>query len=184
MTRGASSLIPQSDLSPYMDSTNLLEAKATRIYPFSAEQVFNAWLDPKAVGSWMFGPAIREEEVVSIDIDPRVGGAFSFLVNRGNRIIDHVGTYQKIEKPYHLEFDWGVKGMSDSSRVKVTIAPYEQGCKLELVHYLQPAWAEYLQRSIDGWSQMLDVLERSMHSPLLPHGASRAFKGNNRKGAQ
>jgi len=155
-------LSPQSDLNLCMETTNLLEAKATHIYPFSAERVFNAWLEPKAVGSWMFGPAIREEEVVSIDIDARVGGVFSFLVNRGNQVIDHIGTYKKIERPNCLEFDWGVKGMADNSRVSVTIVPHEQGCKLDLVHYLQPAWADYLQRSIDGWSQMLEALEKSL----------------------
>ena len=145
-----------------MNATNLLEAKASHIYPFSAERVFDAWLEPKAVGSWMFGPAIREEEVVSIEIDPREGGAFSFLVNRGNKVIDHVGTYRKIERPTRLEFDWGVKGMSDNSRVTVAIHGHHSGCKLELVHYLQPAWIDYLQRSIDGWNQMLNVLESAL----------------------
>lgn len=145
-----------------MESTQLLEAKASHIYPYTAEQVFNAWLDPKSVGNWMFGPAVRQEEVVSIDIDPHVGGAFSFLVNRGNQIIDHVGTYLVIDKPGRLEFNWGVKGMSDSSRVTVEISDHESGCKLDLVHFLEPAWAEYLQRSIDGWNHMLDVLESAL----------------------
>lgn len=142
-----------------MSCANHLEAKASHLYSCSADRVFDAWLDPQSVGQWMFGPAVRDENVVSIDIDPRVGGAFSFLVSRGNQVIDHIGTYAKIEKPNRLEFDWGVKGMSDNSRVTVTITPNDSGCRLDLVHYLNPAWAEYLQRSVDGWSHMLKVLD-------------------------
>ena len=110
----------------------------------------------------MFGPAIRDEEVVSIEIDGKVGGAFSFLVRRGNQVIDHIGTYAVIDRPSRLEFDWGVKGMKDSSRVAVSIHPHDNGCKLELIHYLHPDWAEYLQRSIEGWAQMLEVLDRHL----------------------
>lgn len=108
----------------------------------------------------MFGPAVREEEIVSIETDPRNGGAFSFLVNRNNQVIDHIGTYATIERPSRLEFDWGVKGMSDSSRVSIWIQPHERGCNLDLVHYLDPAWKDYLQRSVEGWGKMLTALDR------------------------
>ncbi len=149
-----------------MSSLSHLEARASHIYSSSREQVFDAWLNPAAIGNWMFGPAVREEEVVSIDIDPCEGGEFSFLVNRGNQVIDHIGTYAKIDRPSRLEFDWGVKGMSDSSRVAITIEPHDRGCKLDLVHYLDPAWGEYLDRSVAGWGNMLAVLEKHLSAGI------------------
>lgn len=47
----------------------------------------------------MFGPRLREEEILWIVVDARVGGAFSFLVRRGEMAIDYVGTYQHLERP-------------------------------------------------------------------------------------
>jgi len=139
-----------------------LEAKVSHIYKAPAAKVFDAWLDAEMCSKWMFGPAIRDEEVVSIEIDPRVGGAFSFLVKRDTLVVDHIGTYLKIEKPKRLEFNWGVKGMSDSSKVTVEIAPHDSGCELTLVHELEPAWIDYLQRCKDGWSLMLAALEKAL----------------------
>ena len=143
-----------------MNAPNILEAKVKRTFAAKPDKVFNAWLDPKLIGQWMFGPNIRDEVVVSIEVDARPGGAFSFLVQRDHLVVDHVGSYLKIEKPKHLSFTWGVKGMSDSSKVLVDIAAHDKGCELTLVHELHPDWKDYLQRSIDGWGQMLDALAK------------------------
>ena len=143
-----------------MNNPATLEARVSYVFKAPAEKVFTAWLDPVMVGQWMFGPAVREEEVVSIEIDPKPGGAFSFLVKRDTLVVDHIGTYIKIEQPKYLEFNWGVKGMSDNSIVRVEIIPHDSGCELILVHELNPAWHEYLQRCKDGWLSMLLALAK------------------------
>ena len=38
------------------------------------ERVYDAWLDPALLGSWMFGPRFRDEELISIPVDARLGG--------------------------------------------------------------------------------------------------------------
>ncbi len=139
-----------------------LNATITHKFDASPERVFDAWLNPEMVGKWMFGSEIRDEEIVSIDIDPKPGGEFSFLVNRQNTVIDHIGTYLVIERPKRLEFKWGVKGMSDSSRVIVEIAGKDSITELTLTHELHPDWAEYLERTKEGWSKMMDVLEKNL----------------------
>lgn len=143
-----------------MNNPAILEAKVTHVFKAPADKIFDAWLDPAMIGKWMFGPAIRDEEVVSVEIDPKPGGVFSFLVKRQALVVDHIGTYIKIEKPRYLEFNWGVKGMSDNSIVRVSIAPHDAGSELTLIHELNPAWHEYLQRCKDGWSSMLLALEK------------------------
>ena len=147
-----------------MSSQQFLEAKTSRIFPVPAETVFDAWINPEMIGRWMFGPAVRDEEVVSIEVDPKVGGEFSFLVRRNQLVIDHIGSYLRIDHPTHLEFKWGVKGMADSSRVIVEITQKGSGCELSLLHELDPSWHEYLQRSIEGWSHMLAKLEDALRS--------------------
>jgi uncharacterized protein YndB with AHSA1/START domain len=139
-----------------------LDARVTHAFPFPREVVFDAWLDPQMIGSWMFGPAIRDESIVHIEVDARVGGEFSFLVNRQNTVIDHIGTYLVINRPEHLEFKWGVKGMSDSSRVIIDLARAGSGCNLTLVHELHPDWKEYFERTKEGWAKMLQVLQQAI----------------------
>jgi uncharacterized protein YndB with AHSA1/START domain len=127
------------------------------------DRVFDAWLAPAMIGRFMFGPALRNEEVLRIEVDPRVGGAFSFLVRREGREIDHVGHYLEIDRPRQLAFTWGIAGESeDQSRVDIEITPINAGCELVLVHRMDPQWASYADRVRAGWSTMLDALTRAM----------------------
>jgi uncharacterized protein YndB with AHSA1/START domain len=131
--------------------------QVTQRYAASAERVFDAWLSPELLGKWMFGPAVREEEIVRLSVDARVGGAFSFVVRRGEYVIDHIGEYLELDRPRRLAFTWGIAG-SDSSRVVLEITPDGPGCVLTLTHELHPDWAAYAARTEAGWTQMLAKL--------------------------
>ncbi|KAF1711813.1 SRPBCC family protein [Pseudoxanthomonas sacheonensis] len=137
-----------------------IEVRVTRYFETAPERVFDAWLVPRTLGQWMFGPRVREENVVRLDVDPRVGGSFSLKVERNGEIIDHVGRYLEIERPHRLVFTWAVKGQSDDepSQVRIDIAASSSGCVLTLVHSMDAKWAEYAQRTQDGWNTMLDAL--------------------------
>src|SRR5262245_33774950 len=103
-----------------------VKVSVTRHFDASPERVFDAWLDPEKIGKWMFGPALREEEVLRIVADARVGGSFSFLVRRQGEEIDHVGKYREIDRPRRLVFTWGIAGQSeDESLVTIEIAAQE-----------------------------------------------------------
>lgn len=133
-------------------------------YPFPAELVFDAWLDPGKVGKWMFGPPLREETIVRMGLEARVGGHFSFVVNREGKEFDHVGEYLEIDPPRRLVFTWGIKGMSEDpeSRVTVEIVPAAAGCELMLTHRIPGAWAEFANRTKEGWAKMLASLEKTL----------------------
>jgi uncharacterized protein YndB with AHSA1/START domain len=60
-------------------------SRVTRRFSAAPERVFDAWLDPEMIGRWMFGPALRDEEVLRIAVDARIGGSFSFVVRRKAR---------------------------------------------------------------------------------------------------
>lgn len=137
-----------------------IEVRATRYIEASPERVFDAWLVPRMLGQWMFGPRVRQENVVRLDVDPRVGGSFSLKVERNGQIIDHVGRYLEIERPHRLVFTWAVKGESDDepSQVHIDIAASSSGCVLTLVHTMDAKWADYAQRAQDAWNTMLDAL--------------------------
>ena len=60
----------------------LVHAVVSHRFTASAERVFDAWLDVAWIGRWMFGPVVRDERIVRLVLEPKVGGKFSFVVNR------------------------------------------------------------------------------------------------------
>lgn len=125
------------------------------------ERVFDAWLDPAMIGRFMFGAHLRDEQTVSLDNDPRVGGRFSYKVTRAGQLIDHVGVYREIERPHRLVLTWGVDAeQGDLSVVTITLAPDSAGCVLTLTHALHPDWADYAERTQQGWAKIVgDLVE-------------------------
>ena len=137
-----------------------IEVRVTRYFEANPERVFDAWLVPRVLGQWMFGPRVRAENVVRLDVDPRVGGRFSLKVERNGELIDHVGQYLGIERPHCLAFTWAIKDDSDDapSEVRIDIEASGSGCVLTLVHRMDPKWSDYAERTRVGWTTMLDAL--------------------------
>ena len=134
--------------------------RVTKSFSADAERVFDAWFDPNLIGQWMFGPRLRDEEVVHLKTDPRLGGSFSFLVRRQGAEIDHIGTYREIDRPRRIVFTWGIAGAAaDESVVEIDIVASAGGCKLTLTHHMDPKWAEYADRTQAGWTTMLKALD-------------------------
>jgi len=149
-----------------------VNALVTRRYGASPERVFDAWLDPGLVGRWMLGPSVRDEEVVRVTIDARVGGAFSFVVRRQGEEIDHFGQYLEIDRARRLVFTWNAgpvakraaaqPASADSARVIVEIAVLDRGCKLTLTHEMAPEWASFVPKAELSWATMLNSLARTI----------------------
>ena len=130
---------------------------AKRSFAVSAERIYDAWLNPEIIGQWMFGSAVRSEQIVRLVVEVRVGGSFSFVVRRKGTEIDHVGTYLTLDRPNRLVFTWGIRE-GDSGRVSVEIIDRGAGCDLILNHELHPDWSDSAGRADPGWTKMLKVL--------------------------
>jgi len=136
-----------------------IRVKVTRHFDATAERVFDAWLDPKTAGKWMF--ATPTGQMVRADIEPREGGAFCMVDRRDGKDVTHLGEYLEIDRPRRLVFMFSVDG-SESSRVIVDIVPLAAGCDVTLTNEIPPAWAEYADRSEEGWRTMLDALAATL----------------------
>jgi uncharacterized protein YndB with AHSA1/START domain len=132
-----------------------------RIYAYAPERVFDAWLDPALLARWMFGAVVRDEEIVRLSNEARVGGRFSFVVRRQGVEIDHVGEYLEIDRPKRLVFTWGTAdALPDTSRVTIEIVPRASGCELTLTHEMDAKWADYAARTESGWRKILVALDK------------------------
>ncbi len=144
-----------------MSTPSPVYARVTQKFSAAPERVFDAWLDTGMIGRFMFGPQLRDEEIVRLTLDARVGGRFSFVVRRQGQEIDHIGRYEVIDRPRRLVFTWSIAPESvDAGRVVVEIAPDGTGCTLTLTHELAPEWADYKDRTQQGWTTMLGTLQR------------------------
>ena len=103
-----------------MTAPHVVQARATRRFRASAEEVFDAWLDPALVREW-FGPGLGE--MTRVDIDARVGGTFWLVQRRAAGDAVHTGEYLEIDPPRRLVFTWRTPPLTDTSRVIVDIQP-------------------------------------------------------------
>jgi len=133
--------------------------RVSRRFEVAPERVFDAWLDPRSAGKWLF--ATPEGQMVRVEIDARVGGAFSFIDRRNGEDIEHVGEYLEIERPRRLAFSFRVPMFSDEATpIRIDIAPAAFGCELTLLH--EGVFPEYAARTEEGWKGILEGLNRSL----------------------
>ncbi len=146
-----------------MDQQQKVCARVSQKLAGTPERVYDAWLDPAMIGRFMFGPALRDEEIVRLTLDGRVGGRFSFVVRRQGQEIDHISRYVEMDRPRRLVFTWAVAlDREDASRVTIEIVPAGAGCELTLVHELAPGFELFKDRVTEGWTKMLGALGMSL----------------------
>ncbi len=133
-------------------------AIAVQAFRVPAQRVYDAIRDPAMIARFMFGPLLREEEILHIRNDPKVGGRFSFKVRRGDQELDHVGAYLELTPPNRIVFTWAVDPQPDSSTVNIDITPTADGCSLRLTHDMPPEYADFVDRVRGSWEKMLGVL--------------------------
>lgn len=135
--------------------------RVTRRFEASPERVFDAWLDPDKARKFLF--ATSKGQMVRAEVDARVGGAFNFTDRRDGADVEHIGTYLEIDRPRRLVFTFHTERNSpDLSRVTVEVAPHGSGCELTLTHEMDPKWAEYKDRTLAGWTMILEGLASSV----------------------
>jgi uncharacterized protein YndB with AHSA1/START domain len=141
--------------------------RVTRHFDASPERVFDAWLNPLTAGKWLFTTATGE--MMRVEMDPRVGGKYLLIDRRHGKDIEHVGEYLEIDRPRRLVFTFAVPEFSpQSTRVSIDIVPVGTGCDLTLTH--EGVLDEWLSRTQQGWTMILDGLANSLQNPSGSYG--------------
>jgi len=142
-----------------MSSATFAVIRIARHFNASAEQVFDAWLDPGKAGRWLF--ATPTGAMLRVEIDARVGGRFLFIERRDGEDMEHMGEYLEMDRPKRLVFTFAVQKLSPLyTRVSIDIVPARTGCELTLVH--EGVLPEYETRVQSGWSEIVSGLTASL----------------------
>ena len=128
----------------------------THRYAASPEKVFDAFLDVAVARRFLFATATGE--MITAEIDSRVGGAFTFVERRPEMgDVRHVGEYLEIDRPRRLAFTFGVPQFDPRmTTVIVEITPDGDGCRLTLTNDGVPP--DYQKNNREGWSRILEGL--------------------------
>jgi uncharacterized protein YndB with AHSA1/START domain len=137
-----------------------IEIVVIRHFDAPAARVFDAWLDPAAVGHWLF--ATPTGEMLHVEVDARVGGEFVIAEKRGEQVAEHFGRYMEIDRPKRLVFTFAADRTEKPSLVVVEITPDDTGCELRLTHTMDAKWAEYADRTRSGWTMVLAGLHNEI----------------------
>lgn len=129
-----------------------------RRFRAAPERVFDAWLDPAIARRWLF--ATPGGEIVRCDIHARVGGGWFITDRRADGDAEHTGEYVEIDRPRRLVFTFGVPAVAgDKALVEIDIRPLpEGGCELTLTQQMPSEFAEYRERTEQGWRTLLEGL--------------------------
>ncbi|WEK43010.1 MAG: SRPBCC domain-containing protein [Candidatus Sphingomonas colombiensis] len=134
----------------------------TRDFAASPERVFDAWLDPAVARNFLF--ATPDGEMLTCEIDPRVGGAALIVERRANGDARHRLRFEVLDRPTRLVFLFGADPAPEDewTRVTIEITPLRNEARLTLTHEMAPQWAAYADRTREGWTMILQSLEKEL----------------------
>lgn len=157
-------------ISMFEDDAEAAELPAAKFKTFSvslsrtvaapAEKIFDRWLIPTFVGSWMFGKHIGNEIVVDLQNEVRPGGSYNYHIKRNGKEFLHDGEYLKIDRPKRLSFSWreAVKKNAHKSRINLRLDTQDGKTKLRLSMQIDQALELYADEIKQQWSERLKML--------------------------
>lgn len=120
--------------------TKMIDVQVEQQFTASAEQVFDAWLQPDTARRWMIAALHSmglQEHVRRVEIDARVQGKLTFSDMRDGTEAVHWGTYREISLPHRPEFTWFTTAedeQENASEVTLVITPRKPGCHASITH--------------------------------------------------
>jgi uncharacterized protein YndB with AHSA1/START domain len=134
-----------------------------RTIPASPEVLFDAWLDPISLATWMRPGQIRDTRA---RVDARVGGEYEITLRGDSNPIVHAGVYQVIDRPRRLVFTWrSAPTENRDTLVTVDFRPVDTSTEIIVTHEQLPESA--MPSHSRGWTSGLEHLADACQQGLL-----------------
>ena len=143
-----------------MSSTAVVDKLVVRrVIAAPAKDLFDAWLDAKAMAVWMKPGAAERSDVT---VDARVGGRFEIVMQTQRGPIPHRGVYEIIDRPRRLVFTWNSPYAGEhGSLVTVDFLARAGGTEVVVTHEKLPTEVAVGQHR-GGWTEILESLEANL----------------------
>ncbi|MDB5710810.1 MAG: hypothetical protein JWL96_2880 [Sphingomonas bacterium] len=134
----------------------------TRDIAAPPEAVFDAWLDPAIARRFLF--ATPDGEMLTCEIDARVGGRALIVERRASGDAHHHLLFDEIDRPRRLVFRFRADPAKEGewTRVAIDFVVQDDGTRLTLTHEMDPAWAAYEEQTRKGWTMILASLATAL----------------------
>lgn len=144
-------------------SLNTAAIVVRRTIAASAEDLFDAWLDPEALAIWM-RPGPVSSAVAKVE--PREGGSYEITMQGQSGPIVHRGVYLQIDRPKRLVFTWALLGTAmRDTLVTVDFVPASKRTEVVVTHEQLPESAKPSHNI--GWTHGLEHLDQAFTQGLL-----------------
>ena len=121
--------------------------------------LYDAILDPSIACKFLFATATGT--MARVEMDARVGGQYTVVERREGKDVLHTGEYLELIRPSRIVFTFAVpEYSSETSTVRIDIAPAGEGCELTLTH--TGVLEEYADSTRDGWKEILLRAEKTL----------------------
>ena len=129
----------------------------------SAEDLFDAWLDPEALAAWMRPGTIKSTVA---KVEPRVGGSYEISMQGESGPITHRGVYRQIDRPKRLVFTWASPGTElRDTLVTVDFVVLDKRTEVVVTHEQLPESARPSHSR--GWTSGLEHLDEACQQGLI-----------------
>lgn len=129
----------------------------------SAEDLFDAWLDPVALAQWM-RPGTIQSTVARVE--PHVGGAYEITMQGQSGPIVHKGVYRTIDRPKRLVFTW-ISGPTENLETVVTVDFEKRDTRTEVIVTHEQLPESAMPSHSKGWTSGLEHLEQACQRGLV-----------------
>jgi uncharacterized protein YndB with AHSA1/START domain len=129
----------------------------------SAEDLFDAWLDPQALAQWM-RPGTIQSTVAQVEA--RVGGGYEITMQGTSGPIVHKGVYRTIDRPTRLAFTW-ITAFTENRETLVTVDFIRLGQRTEVVVTHEQLPESALPSHHKGWTSGLEHLDEACQKGLI-----------------
>jgi uncharacterized protein YndB with AHSA1/START domain len=129
----------------------------------SPEDLFDAFLEPEALATWMRPGAIQSTVA---KVEPRVGGAYEITMQGQSGPLLHTGVYRLIDRPKRLVFTWHSPGTEQKETlVTVDFVRLDKRTEVVVTHEQLPESAMPSHRN--GWTSGLEHLDEACQKGLI-----------------
>lgn len=129
----------------------------------TAEELFDAWLDPEAMALWMRPGSIQ---TTTAKVDARVGGRYEIVMRSATDTYPHAGVYRVIDRPRQLAFTWISRGTEQRESL-VTVDFVARGAATEVVVTHEQLSEEAKPSHTNGWTSALQKLDEACQQGSL-----------------